>query len=177
MSNDSLLMIEHYLKFRDFFSPFAWRNTKIPDFIYLIFKRAVTFADYWASVLTFFLEIHLAFFMYESCQSINLVFQDRVLRLMSHCFFPLKMYRFLLHTNRCQTFLMCTSCVSSSEHNYRSDFFKSVQSQFCWSPKKFIVVWTSSQCLVLVRQFAILCALNFFLQFITSNSRLIFLCW
>ena len=68
---------------------------------------------------------------------VYLVFQDRVLRLMSHCFFPLKMYRFLfyfilLHTNRSQTIPMCTSCVFCSEHNYRSDFLKSIQSQFCW---------------------------------------------
>ena len=34
-----------------------------------------------------------------------------VLRLMSHCFFPLKLYRLLLYTNHCQTIPMCTSCV------------------------------------------------------------------
>ena len=124
-------MIEHYLNFRDFFLPLpsGYQDSRL--FISFSKERyACRLSQYFDF---FFLEILLTFFVHESCQSIcrvYLVFQDRVLRLMSHCFFPLKMYRFLLHTNRCQTFLMCTSCVSSSEHNYRSDFFKSIQSHF-----------------------------------------------
>ena len=141
---------------------------RIPDFIYLIFrKRAVTFTDYWASVLIFFLSTNRVKVFAEF-----IVYQDRVLRLMSHCFFPMKMYRFLFHTNRCQTIRMCTSCVSSSEHNYRSDFLKinSVTivlihfqnlsfflAAYRNTADKFIVVRTSSQCPVSIGRFAFLC--------------------
>ena len=117
------------------------------------------------------------------------MFQDRVLRLMSHCFFPLKMYRFLfyfilLHTNRSQTIPMCTSCVFCSEHNYRSDFFKinsltilliHFQSRSFFLQR--IVIQptsslsydgTSSQCPVSIGRFAFVCA--FFFEFIAGNS-------
>ena len=139
----------------------------------------------------FFLKYFSHFFVHESCQSIcrvYLVYQDRVLRLMSHCFFPLKTYRFLLHTNHCQTIPMCTSCVSSSEHNYRSEFPNLIQSQFCWfipisfflqriliTTDQLIVVRTSSQCRVSIGRFAFLCALNFFSNLLRAIWE-IFLC-
>ena len=135
----------------------------------------------------FFLKYFSHFFVHESCQSIcrvYLVYQDRVLRLMSHCFFPLKRIAFYCTQIIVKPFqcalrvfpavntITAAIFLNQFSHNSADTFPKSFF--FLGANRntadKFIVVRTSSQCPVSIGRFAFLCAMNIFPEFITGNS-------
>ena len=145
-------MIEHYLNFREMFSPFAWPRPRF-QISFMSFSRERSPLQKKKNSLNIS-RISCARMVLKYLQSLP----AHVLRLMSHCFFPLKLYRLLLYTNHCQTIPMCTSCVFpavntitetnwiQSHTNFQvniSDFCHSLRAEGCFNIffLEFITAW------------------------------------